>query len=141
MSKKKIIIVLSIIVLVLIVAAFGLFFYFFRTSVKINSEFGVDGISIVEESGKEIHKDSSHFSHFSNYGKYEYRFIVKGHKVLVDYVKTNNYEHNKIEIDIKSDTSQSDSIIVIDVKRNGTLEKSEAFNLNDEDVIIINLGP
>ena len=138
MSKKKIIIVLSIIVLVLIVAAFGLFFYFFRTSVKINSEFGVDGISIVEESGKEIHKDSSHFS---IYGKYEYRFIVKGHKVLVDYVKTNNYEHNKIEIDIKSDTSQSDSIIVIDVKRNGTLEKSEAFNLNDEDVIIINLGP
>ena len=88
-----------------------------------------------------VHKDSSHFSHFSIYGKYEYRFIVKGHKVLVDYVKTNNYEHNKIEIDIKSDASQSDSIIVIDVKRNGTLEKSEAFNLNDEDVIIINLGP
>jgi hypothetical protein len=43
-------------------------FYFFQTSVKINSEFGVDGISIVDESGKVIHKDSSHFSHFSSYG-------------------------------------------------------------------------
>ena len=141
MSKKKIIIVLSSIILVLILAAFGAFFYFFRTSVKLSSEFGVYGISIVDESGKVIHKDSSHFSHFSIYGKYEYRFIVKGHKVLVDYVKTNNYDHNKIEIDIKSDDSQSDSIIVIDVKRNGTLEKSEAFNLNDQDMILINLGP
>ena len=141
MSKKKIIIVLSIIILVLIVAAFCAFFYFFRTSVKISSEFGVDGISIVDESGKVVHKDSSHFSHFSIYGKYEYRFIVKGHKVLVDYVKTNNFNHNKIEIDIKSDDSQSDSIIVIDVKRNGTLEKSEAFDLNDQDMILINLGP
>ena len=141
MSKKKIIIVLSIIILVLIVAVFGAFLYFFRTSVKISSEFGVDGISIVDESGKVVHKDSSHFSHFSIYGKYEYRFIVKGHKVLVDYVKTNNFNHNKIEIDIKSDDSQSDSIIVIDVKRNGTLEKSEAFNLNDQDMILINLGP
>ena len=141
MSKKKIIIVLSIIILVLIVAAFGTFFYFFRTSVKINSEFGVDGISIVDESGKVIHKDSSHFSHFSIYGKYEYRFIVKGHKVLVDYVKTNNYEHNNIEIDIKGDDSQSNSIIVIDVKRNGILEKTEEFNLNDQDMILISLGP
>ena len=141
MSKKKIIIVLSIIILVLIVAVFGAFLYFFRTSVKISSEFGVDGISIVDESGKVIHKDSSHFSHFSIYGKYEYRFIVKGHKVLVDYVKTNNFNHNKIEINIKSDDSQSDSIIVIDVKRNGTMEKSEAFNLNDQDMILINLGP
>lgn len=113
MSKKKTIIVLSIIILVLIVAAFGTFFYFFHTSVKINSEFGVDGISIVDESGKVIHKDSSHFSHFSSYGKYEYNFVVKGHIILVDYVKTNNYERDKIEIDIKSDDSQSDFCIAI----------------------------
>lgn len=88
-----------------------------------------------------VHKDSSHFSHFSIYGKYEYRFIVKDHKVLVDYVKTNNYEHDNIEIDIKSDDSQGDSVIVIDVKRNGISEKSEAYNLNDQDMISINLGP
>lgn len=140
MSKKKIIF-LSIIILVLILAVLGAFCYLFHTSVKIHSEFDVDGINVVDESGKVIYKDSSYFSHFSIYGKYEYRFIVKGHKVQVDYVKTNNYEHNNIEIDIKSDDSQSDSIIVIDVKRNGTLEKSQAFNLNDQEMILINLGP
>ena len=141
MSKKKTIIIITVILLTLIVAGLCIFSYFFHTSVKIQSEFDVTSISIVDESGKVVHKDSPRFSHFSSYGKYEYRFTVKGHKVLVDYVKTNNFEHNSIGIDVKSDDSHSDSIIVIDVKRNGVLEKSEEFNLNEQDVIFIYLGP
>ena len=37
--------------------------------------------------------------------------------------------------------SQDDSMIQIDISRNGSLEKSEAFNLREQDGIVIKLGP
>jgi hypothetical protein len=37
--------------------------------------------------------------------------------------------------------SQDDSMIQIDISRKGSLEKSEAFNLREQDGIVIKLGP
>ena len=59
----------------------------------------------------------------------------------VSYLKTNAYEHDTIHIEIKSVESPSDSTIQIDVSRNGHLENSEMFNLNEVDGIVIELGP
>jgi len=52
--------------------------------------------------------------------------------VAISYLKTNSYEHDDISIDVKNIDSQDDSMIQIDVSRNGSLEKSEAFNLREQ---------
>ena len=136
-KMKKIIIISAIFAAVMIIS----FSWFFRTTVDIVSEFEVEAVYYEDEAGHDIHKDSTHFSHFSIYGKYSYVFVIRKHKVMVSCLKTNNYEHSNILIDVKSVDSQGDSIIQIDVRRNGILEKSEVFNLADEDYIYIDIGP
>ncbi len=140
MIKKKIIKVFITLAIISGIA-FLLYSYYFHTSVKIDSEYDIEGIYIVDEDGKQINKYSTRFSHFAMYGQYSYFFVVRDHKVLVSYLKTNAYEHDTIHIEIKSVESPSDSTIQIDVSRNGLLENSEVFNLNEVDGMVIELGP
>ena len=140
MKKKKtakvIIVIASIVAIIIVVCS-----YFFRTSVNIESEYEVEAVYFEGPANHQIHKDSTHFSHFSVYGEYSYVFVIRGHKVMVSYLKTNSYAHDDISIDVKKIDSQDDSMIQIDVSRNGTLEKSEVYNLRDIDFIYINTGP
>ena len=140
MIKKRIV---KIIIAVAIIFAFIIIVCscFFRTSVNIESEYEVEAVYYEDPANHQIHKDSTHFSHFSVYGEYTYVFIIRQNKVMVSYLKTNSYEHDDISIDVKNIDSQDDSMIQIDVSRNGSLEKSEAFNLREQDGIVIKLGP
>ena len=69
---------ISIIIVVIIASICGLsFFYFFHRSVRFDSDYGIDVVTITEESsGKTISKHSESFSHKAGYGKYRYEFVA-----------------------------------------------------------------
>ena len=140
MIKNKLfrVLIISVVFIIIVIAVCS---YFFRTSVNIVSEYEVEAVYYENMTNHQIHKDSTHFSHFSVYGEYSYVFVVKQHKVKVNYLKTNSYEHDDISIQVKNIDAQDDSSIQIDVEINGNLRKSEVFNLKDIDYIFIDVGP
>ena len=64
MIKKRIV---KIIIAVAIIFAFIIIVCscFFRTSVNIESEYEVEAVYYEDPANHQIHKDSTHFSHFS----------------------------------------------------------------------------
>ena len=130
-----------IIVLILLACAGLSLLYFFRMSVRIDSDYDIDVIYIKEEnSGKTVSRHSTKFSHTAMYGKYKYIFVANNQKFIIDVFKTNDYEHYTADIEIKSIDSGI-NMFEISVGRNGVIEASEEHRFGESECIYISVGP
>ena len=130
-----------IIVLILLACAGLSLLYFFRMSVRIDSDYDIDVVYIKEEnSGRTVSRHSTEFSHTAMYGKYKYTFVANNQKFIIDVFKTNDYEHYTADIEIKSIDSGI-NMFEISVGRNGVIEASEEHRFGESDCIYISVGP
>ena len=117
------------------------FFYFFHRSVRFDSDYGIDVVTITEESsGKTISKHSESFSHKAGYGKYRYEFVANNQKFMIDIFKKNNFEHDTVDIAIKSIDLGINTYVVF-VKVNGKDAASQQNTFGDTDCVYISVGP
>lgn len=131
MKKKKKLIIFFAVLAVLAVGALIAGNHFFHTSVRINSDFDVQNISVTNESGMKKNVTSTKFSHYATYGLYEYSFNIDGHNFFIYVLKTDNLEHYIVEIDVRGlDSSQGSVPFEIEVKVNGILIASGIYDLN-----------
>ena len=138
--KKKIIITISIILV--IVLFFQIFEnYFFHITVDIDSDFEVQSIRIIDEAGNGKSAHRNHFSHSAKYGKYNYEMIVNNHKFIISVMKTNDYEHYDIDIDIKGIDGVGVDPFEVTVTVNGQAKKSEIYDFNDIEAVYMSVGP
>ena len=99
---KKYVIALTVLVFLAVICGLS-FFYFFHRSVRFDSDYDIDSVTITEEtSGKIISKHADVFSHKAGYGKYRYEFVANNQKFMIDIFKKNNFEHDTVDIAIKS---------------------------------------
>lgn len=130
-----------IIVLILLACAGLSLLYFFRMSVRIDSDYDIDVVYIKEEnSGRTVSRHSTEFSHTAMYGKYKYTFVANNQKFIIDVFKTNDYEHYTADIEIKSIDSGI-NMFEISVGRNGVIEASEEHRFGESECIYISVGP
>ena len=140
MISKKL--VISIIIVVIIASICGLsLLYFFHRSVRFDSDYDIDVVTITEESsGKTISKHSESFSHKAGYGKYRYEFVANNQKFMIDVSKTNSFKHDTVDIYIKS-IDLGINMYMVSVKVNGKDEASQQNSFGDTDCVYISVGP
>ena len=138
--KKKIIITISII-LVIVLLFLMVENYFFHITVDVDSDFEVQSIRIIDEDGNYKSAHLKHFSHYAKYGKYEYEMIVNNHKFFISIMKTNDYEHYDVDIDIKGIDGMGVDPFEVTVSVNGQAKKSEIYDFNDIESVYMNIGP
>jgi len=140
MKAKKLIIILSVVVILLVVCAFSLLF-FFHTTVTVDSDFGVDSVTVTEEiSGDTVTKNSTKFSHSSQYGRYKYEFVSGNQNYEVDVFKTDAYKHSDVKIIIRSIDSGV-GMHLISVEVDGVRKASGEHKLGEADCISLSVGP
>lgn len=130
------------IIILIIAAVFGLsLLYFFHMTVRIDSDFRINHVSVTEEtSGKVLSKNSTDFSHVAMYGRYEYEFTADNQNFKISVFKTNNYEHYTVDIKIKAIDSGI-GMFVISVGINGMTEVSEEHKIGESNCIEISVEP
>ena len=85
-------------------------------------------------------KPAATFSHKAGYGKYRYEFVANNQKFMIDIFKTNNFEHDTVDIAIKSIDLGINTYVVF-VKVNGKDAASQQNTFGDTDCVYISVGP
>ena len=137
---KKYVIALTVLVFLAVICGLS-FFYFFHRSVRFDSDYDIDAVTITEEtSGKIMSKPADAFSHKAGYGKYRYEFVANNQKFMIDIFKTNNFEHDTVDIAIKSIDLGINTYVVF-VKVNGKDVASQQNTFGDTDCVYISVRP
>ena len=139
--KKKLIKIFAVLFLLALVLVLLVFFYFFHTTVRIDSDFEVKDICVVDEDGNRTQMNKTKFSHEAMYGKYNYEMMVQNHKFVISVFKINDYQHYNVDIDIKGIDGMGVEPFEVTVSVDGSPCESEIFDFNDIDEVYMSVGP
>ena len=131
----------------ILVVMFAVYFllcsnYLFHRDVTINTEYGISDVTWQHELDEEHKESSRKFKHFTNYGLFSYRFdlYVDGKTIPAEIsaMKTNDWEHDTVIIDIGP--GDTDSEIKVNVHGQRIGDKTEQFDISDGK-INLHIGP
>lgn len=134
---KKIILAGAVTIALLVLG----FLYFFHVSVKINSDYDISDVSVIEENKNETKESDRNFSHLAFSGVYTYRFIVKNGQdevpVNVQVAKKSSFSHDNVSISVTNSDPNNKSIITVDVYKDDVFANGGTFDVAKDGRIVV----